>query len=47
MLDKRSTGRPKRRHVDVLKKDMKVVGVREEDAADGVRRKQTIHGGDR
>lgn len=35
--DRRVRGRPKRRFVDVVKEDMMLVGVREEDAGDRVR----------
>ena len=31
---RRPRGRPKRRFVDIMKQDMKLVGVREEDAED-------------
>ena len=43
---KRPRGRPKRRFMDVVKEDMKVVGVREEDAKDRVRWRQMIRCGD-
>ena len=43
---RRSRGRPKRRFMDVVKEDMKVVGVREEDAEDRVRWRQLIRCGD-
>ena len=39
---RRSRGRPKRRFMDVVKEDMKLVGVREEDAEDRVRWRQMI-----
>ena len=40
---RRSRGRPKRRFVDAVKEDMKLVGVREEDAGDRVRWRWMIH----
>ena len=43
---RRSRGRPKRRFMNVVKEDMKLVGVREEDAEDRVRWRQMIHRGD-
>ena len=43
---RRSRGRPKRRFRDVVKEDMKVAGVREEDAGDRVRWMQLIGCGD-
>ncbi|KAF7645989.1 hypothetical protein LDENG_00195280 [Lucifuga dentata] len=43
---KRSRGRPKRRFMDVAKEDMKLVGVREEEAEDRVRWRQMIRCGD-
>ncbi|KAF7647373.1 hypothetical protein LDENG_00173260 [Lucifuga dentata] len=39
-------GRPKRRFMDVVKEDMKLVGVREEEAEDRVRWRQMIGCGD-
>ncbi|KAF7646842.1 hypothetical protein LDENG_00181660 [Lucifuga dentata] len=39
-------GRPKRRFMDVVKEDMKLVGVREEEAEDRVRWRQMIRCGD-
>ena len=38
--DRRTRGRLKRRFMDVVKENMKVVGVREEDAEDRVRWRQ-------
>ena len=43
---RRPRGRPKRRFIDVVKEDMKVVGVREEDTEDRVRWRQLIRCGD-
>ena len=43
---RRPRGRPRRRFMDVVKEDMKVVGVREEDAEDRVRWRQLIRCGD-
>ena len=43
---RRSRGRPKRRFMDVVKEDMKLVGVREEDADDRVRWRWMICCGD-
>ncbi|KAF7651093.1 hypothetical protein LDENG_00116160 [Lucifuga dentata] len=43
---RRPRGRPKRRFMDVVKEDMKLVGVREEEAEDRVRWKQMIRCGD-
>ena len=43
---RRSRGRPKRRFMDVVREDMKLVGVREEDAEDRVRWRHMIHCGD-
>ncbi|KAF7649500.1 hypothetical protein LDENG_00140040, partial [Lucifuga dentata] len=43
---KRPRGRPKRRFMDVVKEDMKLVGVREEEAEDRVRWRQMIRCGD-
>ena len=43
---RRPRGRPKRRFMDVVKEDMKVVGVREEDAKDRARWRQLIRCGD-
>ena len=43
---RRPRGRPKRRFMDVVKVDMKVVGVREEDAEDRVRWRSLIRCGD-
>ena len=43
---RRPRGRPKRRFMDVVKVDMKVVGVREEDAEDRVRWRTLIRCGD-
>ena len=37
-----SEGRPKRRFTDVVKEDMTLVGVREEDAEDRVGRRQNV-----
>ena len=37
LAGRRSGGRPKRRFMDVVKEKLKSVGVREEDAEDGVR----------
>ncbi|KAF7645083.1 hypothetical protein LDENG_00132800 [Lucifuga dentata] len=42
----RPRGRPKRRFMDVVKEDMKLVGVREEEAEDRVRWRQMIRCGD-
>ena len=39
---RRPRGRPKRRFMDVVKEDMKVVAVREEEAEDRVRWRQMI-----
>ena len=36
-------GRPKKRSIDVMKEEMKLVDVREQDAEDGVRWRQMIH----
>ena len=44
--DRRPKGRPKRRFMDVVKEDMKLVGVRDEDEEDRVRWRQMIHCGD-
>lgn len=44
--DKRSRRRPKRRCMDVLKKDMKLVSVREEDAEGRARWKRMIRCGE-
>ncbi|KAK2875054.1 hypothetical protein Q8A73_024333, partial [Channa argus] len=43
---RRSRGRPKRRFMDVVREDMKLVGVREEDAEDRVRWRHMIRCGD-
>ncbi|KAF3699483.1 hypothetical protein EXN66_Car015170 [Channa argus] len=43
---RRSRGRPKRRFMDVVREDMKLVGVSEEDAEDRVRWRHMIHCGD-
>ncbi|KAF7653604.1 hypothetical protein LDENG_00081120, partial [Lucifuga dentata] len=43
---RRPRGRPKRRFMDVVKEDMKLVGVREEEAEDRVRWRQMIRCGD-
>ena len=43
---RRPRGRPKRRFMDEVKEDMKLVGVREEDAQDRVRWRQLIRCGD-
>jgi hypothetical protein len=43
---KRARGRPKRRFMDVVKEDMKVVGVRGEEAEDKARWRQMIRCGD-
>lgn len=43
---RRPRGRPRRRFMDVVKEDMKVVGAREEDAEDRVRWRQLIRCGD-
>ncbi|KAF3697472.1 hypothetical protein EXN66_Car013152 [Channa argus] len=43
---RRSRGRAKRRFMDVVREDMKLVGVREEDAEDRVRWRQMIRCGD-
>ncbi|KAF7655665.1 hypothetical protein LDENG_00052730 [Lucifuga dentata] len=43
---RRPRGRPKRRFMDVVKEDMKLVGVREEEAEDRVRWRQLIRCGD-
>ena len=43
---RRPRGRPKRRFMDVVKEDMKLVGVREEDTGDRLRWKQLIRCGD-
>ena len=40
---RRSRGRPKRRFMDAVKEDMKIVGVRGEDAEDRVRWRRMIH----
>ena len=42
LLSRRPRGRPKRRFMDVVKEDMKVVGVKEEEAEDSVRWRQII-----
>lgn len=39
---RRPRGRPKRRYMDGVKEDMRSVGLREEDAEDGVRWRQMI-----
>ena len=39
---RRPRGRPKRRFMDVVKEDMKVVGVKEKEAEDRVRWRQMI-----
>ena len=44
--DRRTRGRPKRRFMGVVKEDVKLVGVREEDVEDRVRRRQMISCGD-
>lgn len=46
-LEGRTTGRPKRRFMATVKEDMKLVGVREEDTEDRVRRRQMIGRGKR
>ncbi|KAF3694334.1 hypothetical protein EXN66_Car010010 [Channa argus] len=43
---RRSRARPKRRFMDVVREDMKLVGVREEDAEDSVRWKDLTCCGD-
>ena len=43
---RRRTGRPKRRFMDVVKEEVKLVGVREECAGDRVRKRKMIHYGD-
>ena len=43
---RRPRGRPKKRFMDVVKEDMKVVGVRKEDAEDRVRWRRIICCGD-
>ncbi|KAF7658937.1 hypothetical protein LDENG_00005840 [Lucifuga dentata] len=43
---RRPRGRPKRRFMDVVKEDMKLVGMREEEAEDRVRWRQMIRCGD-
>ena len=43
---RRSRGRPKRRFMDVVREDMKLAGVREEDAEDRVRWRQMTRCGD-
>ncbi|KAF7669317.1 hypothetical protein LDENG_00206530, partial [Lucifuga dentata] len=43
---RRPRGRPKRKFMDVVKEDMKLVGVREEEAEDRVRWRQMIRCGD-
>ncbi|KAF7651992.1 hypothetical protein LDENG_00102870 [Lucifuga dentata] len=43
---RRPRGRPKRRFMDVVKEDMKLVGVREEEAEDRVRWRQMIRCGE-
>ncbi|KAF7667879.1 hypothetical protein LDENG_00044320 [Lucifuga dentata] len=43
---RRPRGRPKRRFMDVVKEDMKLAGVREEEAEDRVRWRQMIRCGD-
>ena len=43
---RRPRGRPKRRFMDVVKEDMKVVGVKEKEAEDRVRWRQMIRCGD-
>ncbi|KAF7659468.1 hypothetical protein LDENG_00297190 [Lucifuga dentata] len=43
---RRPRGRPKRRFMDAVKEDMKLVGVREEEAEDRVRWRQMIRCGD-
>lgn len=44
--DRRPGGRPKRRLIDGVKEDMKVTGVREEDAEDRVIWRPLFHCGD-
>ena len=44
--DRRSRGRPKRRFMDVVKEDMKLVGVREEDTGSRGIWRQMIRCGD-
>ena len=44
--DRRSRRRTKRRFMDSVKEDMKLVGVGEEDAEDGVRWRRMIRCGD-
>ena len=41
---RRSSGKPKRGIMDVVKEDMKLFGVREEDAENRVRWRQSSHG---
>ncbi|KAF7657713.1 hypothetical protein LDENG_00023190 [Lucifuga dentata] len=43
---RRLRGRPKMRFMDAVKEDMKLVGVREEEAEDRVRWRQMIRCGD-
>ena len=43
---RRRKGRPKRRYMDVIREDMRVPGVREEDVGDRPRWKQMIRCGD-
>ena len=43
---RRPRGRPRRRFMDVVKEDMKVVGAREQDAEDRVRWRTLIRCGD-
>ena len=43
---RRTRGRPKRRFMDVVKEDMKLVGVTEEEAQNRVRWRQMIRCGD-
>ena len=40
---RRPRGRPTRRFLDVVKEDVKLLGVREEDADDRVRWRRIIH----
>ena len=45
LTGRRPGGRPERRFMDVVKQDLKVAGVRGEDADDGVRWRRMIHYG--
>ena len=43
---RRERGRPKRTFMEVIREDMQIVGVREEDAEDGKRWRRNIHSSD-